>query len=182
MNCQFQVGGVGAERGRHRDDAPRDGGDTRQLRLVGVEHALVARIFQFGLVGLGRALLDGFARHQHLLLAIDADRAGVRRLDGFATSRADPRRNGSDECQSEVCVVTFIVAAMFRVWLICANNRTLLTAPEKLGRTPDSYGRLCSYVRGAATCAANVLRRAPRMLGPVNSVAETSLQITQTAT
>ena len=85
MNCQFQRGGVRAEDRRHRDDAPRDGRDARELRLVGVEHALVARRLELGFVGLRRALLDGFAGHQHLLLAIDADRAGVGGADGLAT-------------------------------------------------------------------------------------------------
>ena len=50
------AGRVGAECRRRRHDALGDGGDARELRLVGVERALVARRLELGLVGLRGAL------------------------------------------------------------------------------------------------------------------------------
>jgi hypothetical protein len=69
-------------------DAARDRGDARELRLVGIEHTFVARCLELSFVGLRRALVDGLARHQHLLLAVDADSTCTGGADRFTTGCA----------------------------------------------------------------------------------------------
>ena len=52
---------------------------------VRVEHALLLRLGHHLRVGLLRAGIDFLLRHHHALVAVDADDARLRGIDGLAT-------------------------------------------------------------------------------------------------